>query len=62
MKKILGMHSTTCPETVMSLTNKLMVQFIRQHLKLTEDEEINADIEKQKKLLKSGFQPTSPTI
>ncbi len=56
MKKILGMHSTTCPETVMSLTNKLMVQFIRKHLNLTDDDEINSDIEKQKNLLTSGFE------
>jgi hypothetical protein len=56
MKKILGMHSTTCPETVMSLTNKLMVQFIRRHLNLTDDDEINSDIEKQKNLLTSGFE------
>ena len=56
MKKILGMHSTTCPETVMSLTNKLMVQFIRRHLSLTDDDEINSDIEKQKNLLTSGFE------
>jgi hypothetical protein len=55
MKKILGMHSSTCPEMVMSLTNKLMVQFVRNHLDLPNDEEIDSDIEKQTNLLISGF-------
>ena len=55
MKKILGMHSSTCPETVMSLTNKLMVRFIRAHLDLPEDEEINSEIEKQSKIILPGF-------
>jgi|FrelakmetLWP11LW_1041352.scaffolds.fasta_scaffold404937_1 hypothetical protein len=55
MKKILGMHSSTCPEMVMSLTNKLMVQFVRNHLDLPNDEEIDSDIEKQSNLLISGF-------
>jgi hypothetical protein len=55
MKKILGMHSSTCPEMVMSLTNKLMVQFVRNHLDLPNDKEIDSDIEKQSNLLISGF-------
>ena len=55
VKKILGMHSSTCPETVMRLTNKLMVQFILRHLQLPDDEEINSEIEKEKIFLKPGF-------
>jgi hypothetical protein len=56
MKKILGMHSTTCPETVLSLTTKLMVRFLRRQLGLPEDADVNSDIEKQSNLLRPGFE------
>jgi hypothetical protein len=39
----------------MDLTNKLMIRFIRSHLNLPEDLEINAEIEKQNKILQPGF-------
>ena len=29
LRKALGVHSETCPEVVMDLTNKLMIKFIR---------------------------------
>jgi hypothetical protein len=52
---MLGMHSDTCPDLVMGLNNKMMVQFIRKHLKLETDADIDADVNKQKHLLQSGF-------
>jgi hypothetical protein len=55
IKKMLGMHSDTCPDLVMGLNNKMMVQFIRKHLKLETDADIDADVNKQKHLLQSGF-------
>ena len=32
MKKFVGLLSETCPETVIDLNNKLMVQFLWKHL------------------------------
>jgi hypothetical protein len=55
LKRTLGVQSSTCPEIVMDLTNKLMIRFIRSHLNLPEDLEINAEIEKQNKILQPGF-------
>ena len=32
MKKFVGLLSETCPETVIDLNNKLMVQFLWKHI------------------------------
>jgi hypothetical protein len=39
----------------MDLTNKLMIRFIRSHLELSPDQEINSEIEKQSKIILPGF-------
>ncbi len=49
------MHSTTCPDMVMSLNNKMMVQFLRSVLQLEKDAEIDSEVDKLKNLLHSGF-------
>jgi len=38
------MHSETCPEKVIDLNNKMMVQFIRRHLQEEADEEVDRDV------------------
>ena len=55
LKRILGLYSDTCPEVVMNVNNKLMVQFIFKHLGLSADAEIDEVIAKNASLLKEGF-------
>ncbi len=55
LRKVLGVHSRTCPETVMVVTNRLIVRFIRKHLNLGDDEEVNAELGQQKDLIIEGF-------
>lgn len=49
------MHSETCPEIVIDLNNKMMVQFIWKHLGTPEDKDIDSDIEKQSSLIMQLF-------
>jgi len=55
LRKMVGMHSETCPELVMELNNKLMVQFINKHLKITCDADIETDLKKHENLFRDGF-------
>ena len=55
LKKVLGLHSQTCPETVMSLNNKIMVQFFLKHLDGSADAEIDEEISKNTHLIQEGF-------
>ena len=55
LKRILGLHSKTCPDVVMSLNNKLMVQFIFKHMGLAPDGEIDDYILRSSSLLQEGF-------
>jgi len=55
LRKMLGTYSPTCPETVMSLSNKLMVRFINQELGIENSQEIHDEIAKHADLIKSGF-------
>ncbi len=61
---MLGVHSKTCPETVMMVTNRLMIRFIRKHLNLGDDDEVNSDLDQQKHLVIEGFGavPTEPCL
>ena len=54
---MLGMHSETCPELVMALNNKLMVQFIRKQIATGEacETEIENDLKKHENLFQTGF-------
>ena len=55
IKRFLGLHSLTCPELVMNLNNKLMVQFLYKHLGVNADAEIDDEILKNSSLIKEGF-------
>ena len=55
LKKILGMHSSTCPQVTLSLTNKLMVQFINKALGVEVSQDIQQGIAEHDDLVKSGF-------
>ena len=52
---MLGVHSQTCPELVMTLNNKLMVQFILKHIDAESNTEVDDEIRKYHDLLRSGF-------
>ena len=54
---MLGMHSETCPELVMALNNKLMVQFIRKHTtgEGSCETEVENDLKKHENLFRTGF-------
>ena len=52
---MLGMHSETSPEVVMSLNNKLMVQFINKNSDSTCDANIENDLKKHENLFRDGF-------
>ncbi len=62
VKKVIGMHSETCPEMVMSLNNRLMVQFLAEHLGLAADQDIDAEILRMKHLLECPFNALSLQI
>lgn len=51
MKKVVGMMSDTCPDTVMELNNKLMVQFIWEQTGKDPDPEVDDDVERMRYLL-----------
>lgn len=51
VKKVIGMHSATCPETVISLNNRLTLQFIFRHLGLPNDADIDKEIRNKSSLL-----------
>lgn len=55
LKRVLGLHSKTCPEVVMNLNNKLMVQFLFKHLGANAYAEIDEEIVKSSSLLQEGF-------
>jgi len=57
LRKMLGMHSETCPELVMALNNKLMVQFIRKHTtgEGSCETEVENDLKKHENLFRTGF-------
>jgi len=55
MKRVVGVASETCPNKVMTLNNRLMVQFIRKHINLEPNSEIEDYIENEKDLLVEGF-------
>ncbi len=55
IKKIIGMHSKTCPEIVIDLNNKLMVQFAWQRLGKSSDAEVDEDVARQNDLIKDLF-------
>ena len=55
LKRILGLYSKTCPEMVMNINNKLMVQFIFKHLGIDADPDIDQYITKNSNLLEEGF-------
>ena len=54
-RKIVGMHSETCPEIVIDLNNKMMVQFIWSHLGMPGDQEIDDDLEKKTSFIMQLF-------
>jgi len=55
VKKFVGLLSETCPETVIDLNNKLMVQFLWKHLSKdgagSSDSDVDSDITKRSDLL-----------
>merc|ERR1712179_396142 len=51
IKKIAGMHSLTCPDKVLAINNRLMLQFIWQRLGLPQDAEVREDIRKNSSFL-----------
>lgn len=55
LKRILGLYSKTCPEMVMNINNKLMVQFILKHVGINADPEVDQYITKNSFLLEEGF-------
>ena len=55
IKRVLGLHSQTCPEAAMNLNNKLMVQFLYKQLGQNSDAEIDEEIKKNSYLLQEGF-------
>lgn len=55
LRKMLGMHSDTCPNLVMTLNNKLMVSFIRKHLQQECEKEVLDFVQQNADLLKEGF-------
>ena len=55
VKKVIGLHSETCPEVVIDLNNKLMVQFAWRMLGKPADEEVDQDIAKNIQLVKNLF-------
>ena len=55
MKRVVGVASETCPNKVMTLNNRLMVQFIRKHINLEPNSEIEDYIDNEKDLLVEGF-------
>lgn len=55
LRKMLGTYSPTCPEIVMSLSNKLMLRFINQELGMKSSQETLDEIALHEDLIKSGF-------
>ena len=55
VKKVLGLHSETCPNVAMNINNKLMVQFIYKHTGVAADSEVEDDIFQNFAYLKEGF-------
>lgn len=55
MKKIIGLHSRTCPEVIIDLNNKLMVQFLWKMLGKDADKEVDDDIDKKTDLVINLF-------
>jgi len=51
LRKVLGMHSETCPETVIEMNNKLMVQFLRKHLGQPADQDLDQDVQRRSELI-----------
>ena len=62
VRKVIGMHSETCPEIVLDVNNKLMVQFIWKHIHEHHDAEVDHDIDQNKHLLKPLFDETGEPI
>ncbi|TRY77916.1 hypothetical protein TCAL_13122 [Tigriopus californicus] len=48
IRKVVGMASKTCPEIVIDLNNKMMVQFLWKHLGLLNDKDVDEDIKRLK--------------
>ena len=57
VKRVAGMHSTTSPETVMDLNNKMMVQFIWDQLGTAADAEVDEDVRRMADLVADPFKP-----
>lgn len=55
LKRMLGMHSETCHKLVMTLNNKLILQFLYKHLNLQNDTDLDIFIENNKDLIPEGF-------
>ena len=55
IKKMFGAYSKTCPEKVMSLNNKLVVQFLDKKLGRKANSELNEEIRKLSDLVQAGL-------
>ena len=59
MKKMFGSYSETCPEKIMSLNNKLAIQFIEKELGRKPNLEMSDEITKMSDLIHFGLQSTT---
>ena len=55
LKKVLGSYSKSCPEEVMNINNKLIVQFLFKELGKSPSETLNEEVTKYSYLLQDGI-------